>query len=218
MLISLFLWQLVQLTFVCVCLQVPFRFTSSHIQGLSNQSDIWNLSGSLFALICDGSLFSLSLCSNLSSNHLLWLRTPEMSPPLFIPLSLNSHALINTYIYTSDVKTSIRYWISPLYHLHLSLYPSILVVCFSWLYPAFYSAAPLTSAGIIPIMQSLCPDGQRDEFGFLQYKNSTWVRNLSTYALFLDLYLCMTKTAVMDSVLTQPACFYGVNSSHHYHL
>uniref|UniRef100_A0AAQ5XK68 ATP-binding cassette sub-family A member 2 n=1 Tax=Amphiprion ocellaris TaxID=80972 RepID=A0AAQ5XK68_AMPOC len=39
--------------------------------------------------------------------------------------------------------------------------------------PAFYSAAPLTSAGIIPIMQSLCPDGQRDEFGFLQYKNST---------------------------------------------
>ncbi|KAL0979073.1 hypothetical protein UPYG_G00180180 [Umbra pygmaea] len=38
---------------------------------------------------------------------------------------------------------------------------------------AFYSAAPLTSAGIIPIMQSLCPDGQRDEFGFLQYNNST---------------------------------------------
>ncbi|XP_068617160.1 ATP-binding cassette sub-family A member 2 [Brachionichthys hirsutus] len=38
---------------------------------------------------------------------------------------------------------------------------------------AFYSAAPLTSAGILPIMQSLCPDGQRDEFGFLQYKNST---------------------------------------------
>ncbi|XP_063752505.1 ATP-binding cassette sub-family A member 2 isoform X2 [Eleginops maclovinus] len=38
---------------------------------------------------------------------------------------------------------------------------------------AFYSAAPLTSAGIIPIMQSLCPDGQRNEFGFLQYKNST---------------------------------------------
>ncbi|PWA16008.1 hypothetical protein CCH79_00019355 [Gambusia affinis] len=35
------------------------------------------------------------------------------------------------------------------------------------------NAAPLTSAGIIPIMQSLCPDGQRDEFGFLQYKNST---------------------------------------------
>uniref|UniRef100_A0AAV2MPG3 ATP-binding cassette sub-family A member 2 n=1 Tax=Knipowitschia caucasica TaxID=637954 RepID=A0AAV2MPG3_KNICA len=38
---------------------------------------------------------------------------------------------------------------------------------------AFYSAAPLTSAGIIPVMQSLCPDGQRDEFGFLQYNNST---------------------------------------------
>ncbi|XP_064210505.1 ATP-binding cassette sub-family A member 2 isoform X1 [Anguilla rostrata] len=38
---------------------------------------------------------------------------------------------------------------------------------------AFYSSAPLTSAGLIPIMQSLCPDGQRDEFGFLQYKNST---------------------------------------------
>ncbi|KAJ7993627.1 hypothetical protein DPEC_G00256600 [Dallia pectoralis] len=38
---------------------------------------------------------------------------------------------------------------------------------------AFYSAAPLTSAGIIPIMQSLCPDGQRDEFGFLEYNNST---------------------------------------------
>ncbi|KAM3868024.1 ATP-binding cassette sub-family A member 2 [Diretmus argenteus] len=38
---------------------------------------------------------------------------------------------------------------------------------------AFYSAAPLTSAGIIPIMQSLCPEGQRDEFGFLQYENST---------------------------------------------
>ncbi|XP_039629926.1 ATP-binding cassette sub-family A member 2 isoform X3 [Polypterus senegalus] len=38
---------------------------------------------------------------------------------------------------------------------------------------SFYTAAPLTSAGIIPIMQSLCPDGQRDEFGFLQYKNST---------------------------------------------
>uniref|UniRef100_H3CEJ3 ATP-binding cassette sub-family A member 2 n=1 Tax=Tetraodon nigroviridis TaxID=99883 RepID=H3CEJ3_TETNG len=33
--------------------------------------------------------------------------------------------------------------------------------------------SPLTSAGIIPIMQSLCPDGQRDEFGFLQYQNST---------------------------------------------
>ncbi|XP_064420182.1 ATP-binding cassette sub-family A member 2 [Latimeria chalumnae] len=38
---------------------------------------------------------------------------------------------------------------------------------------AFYTAAPLTSAGIIPVMQSLCPDGQRDEFGFLQYSNST---------------------------------------------
>ncbi|XP_058515523.1 ATP-binding cassette sub-family A member 2 isoform X1 [Ochotona princeps] len=38
---------------------------------------------------------------------------------------------------------------------------------------AFYSAAPLTSAGILPVMQSLCPDGQRDEFGFLQYANST---------------------------------------------
>uniref|UniRef100_A0A3B4BC57 ATP-binding cassette sub-family A member 2 n=1 Tax=Periophthalmus magnuspinnatus TaxID=409849 RepID=A0A3B4BC57_9GOBI len=38
---------------------------------------------------------------------------------------------------------------------------------------AFYSAAPLTTAGIIPVMQSLCPDGQRDEFGFLQYNNST---------------------------------------------
>ncbi|XP_016321495.1 ATP-binding cassette sub-family A member 2-like [Sinocyclocheilus anshuiensis] len=38
---------------------------------------------------------------------------------------------------------------------------------------SFYTTAPLTSAGIIPIMQSLCPDGQRDEFGFLQYKNST---------------------------------------------
>lgn len=47
--------------------------------------------------------------------------------------------------------------------------------------PAFYSAAPLTSAGIIPIMQSLCPDGQRDEFGFLQYKNSTWVDFVSKY-------------------------------------
>lgn len=39
--------------------------------------------------------------------------------------------------------------------------------------PAFYTAAPLTSAGILPVMQSLCPDGQRDEFGFLQYSNST---------------------------------------------
>lgn len=39
--------------------------------------------------------------------------------------------------------------------------------------PAFYTAAPLTSAGILPVMQSLCPDGQRDEFGFLQYANST---------------------------------------------
>lgn len=48
-------------------------------------------------------------------------------------------------------------------------------------WPAFYSAAPLTSAGIIPIMQSLCPDGQRDEFGFLQYKNSTWVDFVSKY-------------------------------------
>uniref|UniRef100_G1RC37 ATP-binding cassette sub-family A member 2 n=1 Tax=Nomascus leucogenys TaxID=61853 RepID=G1RC37_NOMLE len=38
---------------------------------------------------------------------------------------------------------------------------------------AFYTAAPLTSAGILPVMQSLCPDGQRDEFGFLQYANST---------------------------------------------
>ncbi|XP_064325110.1 ATP-binding cassette sub-family A member 2 isoform X7 [Phalacrocorax carbo] len=38
---------------------------------------------------------------------------------------------------------------------------------------AFYTAAPLTSAGILPVMQSLCPDGQRDEFGFLQYSNST---------------------------------------------
>ncbi|KAM8934426.1 ATP-binding cassette sub-family A member 2 isoform 1-T1 [Pelodytes ibericus] len=38
---------------------------------------------------------------------------------------------------------------------------------------AFYTAAPLTSAGILPVMQSLCPDGQRDEFGFLQYTNST---------------------------------------------
>ncbi|XP_032334844.1 ATP-binding cassette sub-family A member 2 isoform X4 [Camelus ferus] len=38
---------------------------------------------------------------------------------------------------------------------------------------SFYTAAPLTSAGILPVMQSLCPDGQRDEFGFLQYANST---------------------------------------------
>ncbi|XP_056394152.1 ATP-binding cassette sub-family A member 2 isoform X4 [Hyla sarda] len=38
---------------------------------------------------------------------------------------------------------------------------------------AFYTAAPLTSAGILPVMQSLCPDGQRDEYGFLQYTNST---------------------------------------------
>lgn len=38
---------------------------------------------------------------------------------------------------------------------------------------AFYTASPLTSAGILPVMQSLCPDGQRDEFGFLQYANST---------------------------------------------
>uniref|UniRef100_A0A803TK52 ATP-binding cassette sub-family A member 2 n=1 Tax=Anolis carolinensis TaxID=28377 RepID=A0A803TK52_ANOCA len=38
---------------------------------------------------------------------------------------------------------------------------------------AFYTASPLTSAGILPVMQSLCPDGQRDEFGFLQYSNST---------------------------------------------
>ncbi|XP_048469306.1 ATP-binding cassette sub-family A member 2 [Rhincodon typus] len=38
---------------------------------------------------------------------------------------------------------------------------------------SFYTAAPLTSAGILPVMQSLCPEGQRDEFGFLQYSNST---------------------------------------------
>ncbi|XP_048669373.1 ATP-binding cassette sub-family A member 2 [Marmota marmota marmota] len=38
---------------------------------------------------------------------------------------------------------------------------------------SFYTASPLTSAGILPVMQSLCPDGQRDEFGFLQYANST---------------------------------------------
>ncbi|XP_054980053.1 ATP-binding cassette sub-family A member 2 isoform X2 [Sorex araneus] len=38
---------------------------------------------------------------------------------------------------------------------------------------AFYTASPLTSAGILPVMQSLCPEGQRDEFGFLQYANST---------------------------------------------
>uniref|UniRef100_F6S4S8 ATP-binding cassette sub-family A member 2 n=1 Tax=Monodelphis domestica TaxID=13616 RepID=F6S4S8_MONDO len=38
---------------------------------------------------------------------------------------------------------------------------------------AYYTASPLTSAGILPVMQSLCPDGQRDEFGFLQYSNST---------------------------------------------
>ncbi|XP_042333674.1 ATP-binding cassette sub-family A member 2 isoform X3 [Sceloporus undulatus] len=37
---------------------------------------------------------------------------------------------------------------------------------------SFYTASPLTSAGILPVMQSLCPDGQRDEFGFLQYSNS----------------------------------------------
>ncbi|XP_039200906.1 ATP-binding cassette sub-family A member 2 isoform X2 [Crotalus tigris] len=37
---------------------------------------------------------------------------------------------------------------------------------------AYYTASPLTSAGILPVMQSLCPDGQRDGFGFLQYSNS----------------------------------------------
>lgn len=57
----------------------------------------------------------------------------------------------------------------------VSFSPSVAPVPFPPSCPAFYSAAPLTSAGIIPIMQSLCPDGQRDEFGFLQYKNSTWV-------------------------------------------
>lgn len=50
---------------------------------------------------------------------------------------------------------------------------AIAILIHSLARPAFYSSAPLTSAGIIPIMQSLCPDGQRDEFGFLQYKNST---------------------------------------------
>lgn len=64
-----------------------------------------------------------------------------------------------------------------LYHLTLLLYTSPTVFCPLLLHvvAAFYSAAPLTSAGIIPIMQSLCPDGQRDEFGFLQYKNSTFL-------------------------------------------
>ncbi|KAF3851641.1 hypothetical protein F7725_013413 [Dissostichus mawsoni] len=51
---------------------------------------------------------------------------------------------------------------------------------------AFYSAAPLTSAGIIPIMQSLCPDGQRDEFGFLQYKNSTVTQLLERISEVLE--------------------------------
>lgn len=87
----------------------------------------------------------------------------------------------------------------------LPLFPSSLSLCL-WLClflllwhlshfppscPAFYSAAPLTSAGIIPIMQSLCPDGQRDEFGFLQYKNSTWVglfRSLLFICVLADLW------------------------------
>ncbi|KAI4820255.1 hypothetical protein KUCAC02_028239 [Chaenocephalus aceratus] len=51
---------------------------------------------------------------------------------------------------------------------------------------AFYSASPLTSAGIIPIMQSLCPDGQRDEFGFLQYKNSTVTQLLERISEVLE--------------------------------
>uniref|UniRef100_S4RKG6 Uncharacterized protein n=2 Tax=Petromyzon marinus TaxID=7757 RepID=S4RKG6_PETMA len=37
---------------------------------------------------------------------------------------------------------------------------------------SYYSASPLTSAGIVHIMQSICPDGQRDAFGFLEYRNS----------------------------------------------
>uniref|UniRef100_UPI00358F4AA8 ATP-binding cassette sub-family A member 2 isoform X1 n=1 Tax=Myxine glutinosa TaxID=7769 RepID=UPI00358F4AA8 len=36
----------------------------------------------------------------------------------------------------------------------------------------YYSAAPLTSAGIIHVMQSICPGGQRDDFGFLEQRHS----------------------------------------------
>ena len=116
---------------------------------------------------------------------LLSLLIPSFSlPPLSFPLSL-SHSLLRPRL-----SMSLSFYVpspplsAPSPTLSLSLSPSLsltLAVSLSSLFPppslspAFYSAAPLTSAGLIPIMQSLCPEGQRDEFGFLQYKNSTWV-------------------------------------------
>lgn len=106
-------------------------------------------------------------------------------------------------------------------------YPLPLSVAFSFLFlsispvlppscTAFYSAAPLTSAGIIPIMQSLCPDGQRDEFGFLQYKNSTWVDFVSNYlsvfvlgAVFFvlsELFLCLLFNFCESTDITLRLC------------
>ncbi|XP_053182105.1 ATP-binding cassette sub-family A member 2 isoform X5 [Scomber japonicus] len=94
----------------------------------------------------------------------------KMSPlSSFILVVLFGFLLITPYLFIPSLLFLIRY------SSHPSLYVCLFSLGSSLLSPhsAFYSAAPLTSAGIIPIMQSLCPDGQRDEFGFLQYKNST---------------------------------------------
>lgn len=87
----------------------------------------------------------------------------------------------------------------------VSFSPSVAPVPFPPSCPAFYSAAPLTSAGIIPIMQSLCPDGQRDEFGFLQYKNSTWVGNMFTASRALTRSVLLIMMVQVQRSLTPPS-------------
>ncbi len=170
---------------------------------LSKRSDIWNpLWLCVCSLICDGCFFFspcllispqisdpwtleniiVFVCSIIPHPMILLIHSLTHIPGhKYLSPSVHCSVLCSSPLHLNTSATSSKPF-KPHYNtgFHFSV-TSILSVPPLWwsvflrFCPAFYSAAPLTSAGIIPIMQSLCPDGQRDEFGFLQYKNSTWV-------------------------------------------
>lgn len=205
---SLLQWQLVQ----CVINWINWGplgvyrsdLTSETLSDLCLLSDMWRLL--LFLSLC---LISPQIFDPWTSENVIAIVCfviPHPTLPLIHSLThIPGHEFLSLFVHCSVLCSS------PILHLnttapsskpfkphcdggfHFSV-TSILFVPPPWwsvfprFCPAFYSAAPLTSAGIIPIMQSLCPDGQRDEFGFLQYKNSTWVhlRSVSDFSSLDD--------------------------------
>lgn len=177
---------------------------------LSKRSDIWNpLWLCVCALICDGCFF-FSPCLLISpqisdlwtlENIIAFVCLHPMIPLIHSLTHIPGHKYLSPSVHCSVLCSSPLHLNTPgpsskpfKPHCNTGFHFSVISVPPPWwsvfprFCPAFYSAAPLTSAGIIPIMQSLCPDGQRDEFGFLQYKNSTWVhlRSVSDFSSLDD--------------------------------